>query len=396
MSGSYNTHSIPTNVFDQLKVLLAQTSYFESTRALQNLFSQSSISQWKNDIPEGISVHSRIESLVYFLYDKVGRNQQNALLLFLITLRENIHGEDALNNDLQRIITLLEPILPPQGAPSSIFSIRQEVEELIDASEKVLTQETEKAERTQRIDYWAKAFIKNRLNIFSEMIANEASGHAILGAKAYSNEMINVLIPLLIDLRWSRGYRIGLNSLFQLPDFQKKLKDFHFDRIGTEQFLPEGILFAEVQSNNDIHISIGDQPIAKLMDVPDTEKESVLNSINSWGRFVNSSSDGIFSPLEDQLGEIPIGEMEAPSNPKNVFFKNREALYPLIARFGFSSNSWILPDAIELHTVEIPEDRSAVFEDAYKDWAAVLNQSEIKEEEFDANRPFKPFSRFFR
>lgn len=119
---------IPSEIYNALKTCLLRCGPFKSKQALEAVFIDSRIHQWKENIPEASDNENRAKDFINHFYDKFNEQQENALVLFLYVLREQKPPTDICYNELTSLITAFEEHLvashsvTPQKANTLIVS----------------------------------------------------------------------------------------------------------------------------------------------------------------------------------------------------------------------------------------------------------------------------------
>lgn len=100
--------SIPTNLYARLKTILVKCSAFANDESLRSRFVDPRISVWSNQLPQATDIENRVNMVVACLYNKYNDSYDNALVLLLKVLRDEIHSGDSLHKELNDLINELE------------------------------------------------------------------------------------------------------------------------------------------------------------------------------------------------------------------------------------------------------------------------------------------------
>jgi len=205
----------------------------------------------------------------------------------------------------------------------------------------------------QYIDHWGIASVKSRLHALSEVVAQTASEQAALAAAVYKQDLLSILIPVTFEMRWHRGYAAALEKMLDIPHGQKQLFDFVCAALPNPG-ITEGVLSAAAEDHERVTIMLDDHPVLTVSGFRLEERDSIIESVNLYGRLGVPSRAGM--SLKDRIGEIPI-RTAAPADPTAFcLFQNREALAPLIARHKMPGSKWLLADEEELSEIRLDID----------------------------------------
>jgi hypothetical protein len=107
---------IPSDVYQQLMRVLLNCGPFDDDRSLRAFFVDSRISAWRASVPGASSPVKRAKGLIAFLHDKHNADQQNALILFLSVLRDNVPPNNLCHQELVHQIENLKGVFFSQGS----------------------------------------------------------------------------------------------------------------------------------------------------------------------------------------------------------------------------------------------------------------------------------------
>lgn len=99
---------IPAELNRRLRSTLLRCGPFDSSRALSYLFIDARLSPWRHMLPEAASPTERIQSLIAMLAERQNPQGQNALVLFLQVLRDQMSPGDACRAELANLARDLE------------------------------------------------------------------------------------------------------------------------------------------------------------------------------------------------------------------------------------------------------------------------------------------------
>ncbi|HNT75765.1 MAG TPA: hypothetical protein PKH77_12190 [Anaerolineae bacterium] len=115
---------IPGELRQQLRTVLSAFEIFRSDARLEAIFIDQRLYPWRNVVPQGGSVDDRVAQLIGFLYDKYDIRGQNALVLFVKVLSEEIHPNDHRRLQLETLARQLESVfLPPMDNPLPVEGV---------------------------------------------------------------------------------------------------------------------------------------------------------------------------------------------------------------------------------------------------------------------------------
>jgi hypothetical protein len=236
---------------------------------------------------------------------------------------------------------------------------------------------------SQYVDHWGIASVKSRLHALSEIVAQTASEQAALAAAVYKQDLLSILIPVTFEMRWHRGYAAALEKMLNIPHGQKKIFDFVCAEIPNPG-ITEGILSAAAEDHERVTIMLDDQPVLTVSGFRSEECDSIIESVNLYGRLGVPSRAGM--SLKDRIGEIPIRTAAAPADQTaSCLFQNREVLAPLIARHKMPGSKWLLTDEEELSEIRLDIDST---QDSTRRTPSELRSQFAKDANIDAEEMF--------
>ncbi len=118
---------IDPDIYSRLRRTLLKCDPFSSGPKLYAIFADARIAAWRAQLPEGDSQNARVNLVIDFLRDKVNARHDNALVLLLYVLCDQVARNDVCHDELQALIVDLEAMFKSnQGATL--------LEELLDPS----------------------------------------------------------------------------------------------------------------------------------------------------------------------------------------------------------------------------------------------------------------------
>lgn len=248
-------------------------------------------------------------------------------------------------------------------------------------------------EKDQVIDAWGMATTKSRVYALSEMVAQEAEENAAIAAAVYPYATFTLLVPLICDLRWKRGYLSALRRMLDIPVSKKTLGEFHCEDVRPECPVDGGLLSAEPDNKTRVLIRLDGHPVLHVCDLSDAERNLVLDSVNSHGRLGLPGADGM--TLRQRIEQLEVQVESSRDNRLQLaLFRNREALLPLIAKLGLPGGDWLLPSGRELPKlgIHLTDNLPAgVGSDCrpLSDSAVASHDQEVVEDTFYASRAYR-------
>jgi hypothetical protein len=204
----------------------------------------------------------------------------------------------------------------------------------------------EKVQEGQFVDSWGIASVKSQIHALSEIVVREAMSEAAVAASIYTHDALTMLVPLVVDLRWNRGYASGLVRLLDVPKSKKSLRDFQCAEVTPPCPVMEGVVSAEQDGSDQVLVRLDGNPAILVCNLAPPELQTILDSVNRYGRLGVPRTGGL--SLLERIGNIPIyTETKMGAELATALFRNREALIPLIARLGMPGSEWLLPDEEE-------------------------------------------------
>ncbi len=105
---------IPGILLNRLRTALIRSEKFESNRSLKALFVDGRIITWRSGLRQPDSTEDRVMQVIDYLHQRFNSRGENALVLFLHVLKEQLPPEDAGYRELDELIGSLEPVLQPR------------------------------------------------------------------------------------------------------------------------------------------------------------------------------------------------------------------------------------------------------------------------------------------
>lgn len=325
---------LQTALYDNFTVL------FEKPELLRALFVDERIVAWRPNLPRAISAAAQVEGLVAYLrhqYD--GETNRNGLLLFLQVLSDDLKAGDARQEVVAGLIEDLAPILAePSLAAAEVRVALVTSRRLVSAATARRWQEETALQ--QRYDAWGMAAVKRQLHVFSDFVAQAALQQAGSAQVYYPYDVLTKVVPLIVRLRWERGYRAALEQLLDTAQPPRRLRDFEPVLLAAAT-LSDGVLSAERREDGAIVVRLDGQDVALLPAPPAAEAPLILSTINKHGRLGLAAGEGLL----ERLGALPLAADGAGQDPLAAAFRqNLAVLIPLVARLGMPGSAWLLPD----------------------------------------------------
>ncbi len=102
------TPNIPPKLYQDLQTALIRCGPFQSDSALRPLFVDSRISAWRDDLPSADSASKRVRAVIDYLLPKFNASGENALVLLIQVLRDQVSRDDACYGQLGTLATELK------------------------------------------------------------------------------------------------------------------------------------------------------------------------------------------------------------------------------------------------------------------------------------------------
>jgi hypothetical protein len=204
----------------------------------------------------------------------------------------------------------------------------------------------------QPIDAWGMVSMKSRLHTLSESAADEAAHLAAIAAEHSSHDVLARFAPLIVYLRWKRGYASGLQYLLKIPKPRRWLKSFKYQPVDPPCTVEQGVLSAEPAGPNQVLVLVDGQRAALVTELEDDDVQVVLDAVNRHGILGITAHP---QPLLDRIGEVALpASKDDTDSIAELLYRNRAALIPLIAWLGMPGDNWLLPqeEAFPLLTEE--------------------------------------------
>ncbi len=94
---------IPSKIHHQLCTTLLHCGPFNNDNELRAIFADARISPWRDRLPKAVDSSSRVTTTIDFLFNRYNDTQENALVLFLCVLSEQISPGDSCHHNLARL-----------------------------------------------------------------------------------------------------------------------------------------------------------------------------------------------------------------------------------------------------------------------------------------------------
>lgn len=241
------------------------------------------------------------------------------------------------------------------------------------------------------VDAWGIASVKSRLHALSEIIAQAAVQVSAQSAETLHDELLSILLPITVEMRWYRGYAAALERMLKIPSPKKWIRDFAHEEVPGGPATSEGVLSARLEEDGRVLVLLDGHPALFVTGIGAEECEPVVESVELHGRLGLASRGGM--TLAERIGEIPVRLGAATVDPlANALFQNREILAPLVARTEKTKKTplsdWLLAEDEDYGNV--PRGQEPAWAPK-KDWRSALMQSqgEIKDEVFEAKHAWR-------
>lgn len=117
---------ISPRIYSRLRTLLLRCGPCESDNSLRTIFVDSRVALWFGDLPCETTPKKRINELIKYLHEKFNSVHENALVLFLRVLRDQIHPEDACYQELANLADELESEIKNPVTEADLTQLRTE------------------------------------------------------------------------------------------------------------------------------------------------------------------------------------------------------------------------------------------------------------------------------
>lgn len=201
--------------------------------------------------------------------------------------------------------------------------------------------EARQAEK-EPLDSLAMAAVKRKLHVSSELIAQEAATSAALAAKTYPHDALTLLVPLLVDLRWGRGYAAAFRRLFRIPEKTRRLGDFDCQDAQPPCSADAGLLAAEQLPHNRVLIKLDSAPAAIVANLTAPDAAAIVRAVNAYGRLGAPEHGGLSTLDRIKAVEVSTEPAGEPDELAETLYRHRDLLIPLVARWGMPGQDWLL------------------------------------------------------
>ena len=276
---------------------------FETNKTVK-VFMNRLMSQWGHDVPDNNDTESsRVISFINFLYKQYhSETRENGLVIALKVLSTDINHRNLCHQQLLALSQEVERISPGTSL------VDQNVINALHTSHQLVVVVTntriEASNANSPLDAWDTAALKRHLHVLSESVAQSAKENAIQASSRYAYDLLEILVPLMVDLRWQRGYASGLQKLLRIPVPQKYLNEFHCDAVDPPSPVQDGVVSAERTEAGDVLVKLDGHAVVLVHKLTSVDMQVVVDSVNSYGRLGASETDGL--SLLERIGQIPI------------------------------------------------------------------------------------------
>lgn len=192
------------------------------------------------------------------------------------------------------------------------------------------------------LDALGIAAIKRKLHISSEIIAFDAASSAAMAANTYPCDVLTMLVPLVVDMRWRRGYAAALKRLLKVPETTKVIGDFTCSEASPPCQADNGMLSAQRDGSDRVMVSIKGELAGIVSGLTKQEAAAVEDSVNRYGRLSITAQGGL-SAFE-RIKAIGVSMEQAGEIDKlaQTLYRQRDVLIPLLARWGMPGDKCLL------------------------------------------------------
>lgn len=198
-------------------------------------------------------------------------------------------------------------------------------------------------EEHRRLDALAMPIIKRKLHVSSEIIAQDAATSAAIAVKSYPHDALTLFVPLMVDLRWRRAYAVALKRILKVPETTKRIGDYSCEENNPLGRTTGGMVTAELHSPDQVVVKVDGDAVLTVLNVTGKEASSIADSVNRHGRLGMGQAASL--SLFERIKTIEVGTTDRADTDQlaDVLYRQRDALIPLLARWGMPGSSWLLP-----------------------------------------------------
>lgn len=125
-------------LWQRLRTTLAACDAFRSDETVQALFAHPRLRPWVQRVPDAPTIAARVDAVLATLWLRRHASGEPAVVNLLFALRDNVHPEDALHGDLERLAEELRPLLE-EGIEPPPFAAEQPDEKAGDVIQQNVT-----------------------------------------------------------------------------------------------------------------------------------------------------------------------------------------------------------------------------------------------------------------
>jgi hypothetical protein len=111
MDTGQRSSRIPVKLYQRLQKVLADCDQFSTDQRLRTTFAHSSLSPWRDNLPQADTLKNRVDATIAYLYPKFHVNGSNGLVILLQVLSWQFPAEDNQHWQLESLASELETIL---------------------------------------------------------------------------------------------------------------------------------------------------------------------------------------------------------------------------------------------------------------------------------------------
>ena len=113
-------------VWQRLRATLSECDAFRSDEALQGLFATPRLRPWAERVPAAPTIAARVDAVLAMLWKRRHANGNPAVVNLLLALRDSVHPEDALHEELDVLAEEVRPLLEEDSEPPPFATGRPE------------------------------------------------------------------------------------------------------------------------------------------------------------------------------------------------------------------------------------------------------------------------------